>query len=412
MGLSARQKLALNRSTAPINLWYGSVRSSKTFAQMWDFIARMASTSGEGVNLIVGHSTNTVWRNFFQPILSRPEFEAVAPHLRYRRNAPVGTLFGKEFSVVGANNNSSWIAIQGLTILNCWGDEAVSWPESFWDMLLTRLSLPDSRLLATCNPGTAGHYLKTRVIDQQHVDPDLHAEKFLLEQNPALSSQYVQRLHRQYTGLFRRRMINAEWVAAEGAVYQMWDPDTMVGDAPPQLDLIAVGVDYGVTNPTAGVAIGLDDDGVLWVASEWAPNPGAQRRTDTQLVDSYERWEAQITDRWGPLPRQFADPSAASYIEELRVRHHRVYKASNAVIDGIGTVSSLLDAGALKIDSSCPHLIGEISEYRWDPKATEQGKDQPIKLNDHHVDALRYAVHSSRNYWRRRILTAGRGGAD
>ena len=70
MGLSTRQKLALNRSVAPINLWYGSVRSSKTFAQLWDFIARMASTSGEGVNLIVGHSTNTVWRNFFQPILT------------------------------------------------------------------------------------------------------------------------------------------------------------------------------------------------------------------------------------------------------------------------------------------------------------------------------------------------------
>lgn len=411
MGLSARQKLALNRSVAPINLWYGSVRSSKTYAQLWDFIARMASTSGQGVNLIIGHSTNTVWRNFFQPILTRPEFEAVAPHLHYRRNAPAGTLFGKEFSVVGASNDASWISIQGLTILNAWGDEAVSWPESFWDMLLTRLSLPDSRLLATCNPGTAGHYLKERVVDQQNVDPDIHVEKFLLSENPTLPHRYVERLHRQYTGLFHRRMIEAEWVAAEGAVYQMWDPETMVGQVPERLTLLAVGMDYGVTNPTAGVALGLDDDGVMWVADEWAPNPGAERRTDAQLADSYEKWKASLEDRWGRLPRQYADPSAASFIEELRVRHHRVTKGSNSVLDGIGTVSSLLESGGLKVADTCRNLIGEISEYRWDPKATERGEDKPIKLNDHHVDALRYAAHSSRNYWRSRVLTAARAAA-
>ena len=160
MGLSKRQKLALARSTSPINIWYGSVRSSKTFAQIWDFIARMSASNGEGVNIVIGYSINTVWRNIFQPIFNRPEFAAVAPHLKYRRTAPEGTLFGKPFAVVGANNESSWLAIQGLTIENAWGDEAVGWPRSFWDMLISRLSLPNSRLLVTCNPGTSNHYLK------------------------------------------------------------------------------------------------------------------------------------------------------------------------------------------------------------------------------------------------------------
>lgn len=62
MALSNRQKLALNQSTATVNLWYGSVRSSKTYGQIHDFIARMSMATGQGTNLVVGYSTNTVWR--------------------------------------------------------------------------------------------------------------------------------------------------------------------------------------------------------------------------------------------------------------------------------------------------------------------------------------------------------------
>ena len=258
MALTPRQQLALNRSTSRINLWYGSVRSSKTYAQVHDFIARMTMWTGDGVNLVIGHSTNTVWRNIFQPIVTRPEFKAVAPYLRYRQNAPTGTLFGKPFNVVGASNEASWLAIQGLTVENAWGDEAAGWPLSFWDMLISRLSLPQSRLLATCNPSTANHYLKGKVVDKQHTDPDVHVEKFLLHENTTLSRNYIDMVARQYSGLFYRRMILAEWVAAEGAVYEGWDPDTMVVDELPELlQTVSFGVDYGTTHPTAGHALSI-----------------------------------------------------------------------------------------------------------------------------------------------------------
>lgn len=410
MALTQRQQLALNRSTAPINLWYGSVRAAKTYAQIHDIVGRMTTTTGQGVNLIIGYSTNTVWRNIFQPIVSRPEFAAIAPHLRYRQNAPSGTLFGKPFNVVGANNEASWLAIQGLTVENAWGDEGTAWPESFWDMLVTRLSLPQSRLLVTCNPGTANHYLKRRVIDKQYEDPDLHVEKFLLHENTTLPPKYVNMLERQYTGLFYRRMIMAEWVAAEGAVYQTWDPDTMVQPLPDpaSLTLLATGIDYGVTNPSAGTAVAISTDGTLHIVSEWNPNPGRdQRLTDVQLAESYIAWERELTQTYGAPPRRrYADPSAASFIEEMRLRRYPFFKADNEVVEGINTVASLLDTGRLYLAPDTPALQTELSEYRWDPKATEKGLDKPIKQNDHHADALRYVVFSSRLMWQRRLRPA------
>ena len=402
MALSKRQKLALMRSTAPINIWYGSVRSSKTFAQIWDFIARMSSSSGDGANIVIGYSTNTVWRNIFQPILSRPEFAAIAPHLNYRRNAPEGTLFGKRFAVVGANNESSWLAIQGLTIENAWGDEAVGWPKSFWDMLVSRLSLPSSRLLVTCNPGTANHYLK-ELIDSD--DPEVHVEKFLLESNPTLSTSYIDRLKRMYSGLFYRRMILAEWVAAEGAVYQGWEPMKMLKKHSVS-NVIAVGIDYGTNHPTAGYAVGVGTSGRLEVCAEWSPNlerGGHRRMTDAQLADSLEVWLERLPSQPKYL---YCDPAAASFREELKQRGMITYRADNSVLDGIRQIDSLLNAGELMIDPSCKQLQKEMSNYRWDNKATEKGIDAPIKENDDHVDALRYAVRSSRHIWRKQLDAA------
>lgn len=408
MALTPRQQLALNRSTSRINLWYGSVRSSKTYAQVHDFIARMTMWTGDGVNLVIGHSTNTVWRNIFQPIVTRPEFKAVAPYLRYRQNAPTGTLFGKPFNVVGASNEASWLAIQGLTVENAWGDEAAGWPLSFWDMLISRLSLPQSRLLATCNPSTANHYLKGKVVDKQHTDPDVHVEKFLLHENTTLSRNYIDMVARQYSGLFYRRMILAEWVAAEGAVYEGWDPDTMVVDELPELlQTVSFGVDYGTTHPTAGHALSIGrsvEDGQtvhrLYLHGEFNPNPGNRRATDMRLADKLQAHLAALPHE----PRYlYADPAAASFREELHTRGVLTHRADNHVVDGIRTIDSLLMNDQLKIHSGCSQLITEMSEYRWDSKAAERGEDKPVKEDDDFVDSARYAVYSSRHLWRHQL---------
>lgn len=410
MRLSRRQTLALKRSTRPINVWYGSVRSSKTHGSLWDFVRVMSERSvaqqrgeaAQGVVLVVGLSTNTAWRNIFQPILSHEDFKNVAPFLRYRQSAPSGSLFGMPFSVVGANNEASWQAIQGMTVAYCLGDEATGWPESFWDMLISRLSLSTSRLLVTCNPGTSNHYLKTKIIDRATTDPDIHVEKFLLKDNPTLPPNYVARLERMYTGLFYKRMIQAMWVAAEGAVYESWNPDTMVQHTPPPDTTLCVGIDYGTNHPTAGYAIGVHNNR-LTVFSEWSPNLTTgthQRLTDSQLADSYQQWAETL-----PTPPRYiyCDPAAASFREEMKQRGLPTAKAANSILDGIRTVDSLLTGGNMTINPTCPHLINELPSYRWDTKATDKGKDAPIKENDDHCDALRYAVYSSRHLWRRQI---------
>ena len=89
--------------------------------------------------------------------------------------------------------------------------------------------------------------------------------------------------------------------------------------------------------------------------------------------------------------------------QELYRRRLTVAAAKNKVVDGIRTLDSLFTNGVLTVAEDCPRLINEIPGYRWDPKATERGNDAPIKEEDDHVDAARYAVFSSRQFWIRHV---------
>ena len=60
-------------------------------------------------------------------------------------------------------------------------------------------------------------------------------------------------------------------------------------------------------------------------------------------------------------------------------------RAKNPVLPGIRLVSSLIQAGVVKISESCQNALREFSLYTW-----EEGQDAPRKENDHAMDDIRY----------------------
>lgn len=88
------------------------------------------------------------------------------------------------------------------------------------------------------------------------------------------------------------------------------------------------------------------------------------------------------------------DPSAASFIAELRSRGWVVKAADNEVLDGIRKVSTMLGRRAIRINKACTGLVLEMQSYIWDEKATERGEEKPVKQLDHGPDALRYRINN------------------
>jgi len=94
------------------------------------------------------------------------------------------------------------------------------------------------------------------------------------------------------------------------------------------------------------------------------------------------------------------DTAAADFRQELYVDGLATQGAKKDVVYGIGIVSSLLQKGQLIITDRCAGVTNEITDYVWDPKATERGTDAPIKRDDDSMDMLRYAVTTTESLWR------------
>lgn len=400
--LSPGQIEGIARSTHALNVWYGSVSSGKTMAWLLMMLGEIKRAGPSGEIVICGKSLDAVYQNVFRPLFTEPIFATAVPFIEYKRRRPSAKIFGREVQIIGVNDSGAEGRIRGGTYQLLFYDELTLCPKNVWEMLWSRMRATGNpqppRVFATTNPATSSHYLKTDFIDQAAAT-DTYARLFTMEDNPGLTEQYRQRMRASYTGVFYRRMILGEWATADGAVFEAWDPQLMVKPRQ-EGDVLAVGIDYGTNHPSAGYAVSLVDGG-LQLTHEWSPqvhDGGRTRLTDNELADSLTRWLAALPNQ----PRAiYVDPAALSFHEELRRRGIITHKADNRVIDGIRTVDSMLTSGTLTVAKDCRRLIDEIPGYRWDSKATERGRDAPVKEMDDHVDAMRYAVYSSRGLWRR-----------
>jgi PBSX family phage terminase large subunit len=428
--LSPKQRLSIRQATNRINLWHGSIRSGKTFASMlaWlDFVAN----APPGALLMVGKTKETLERNVLD-VLMAPDMWAPHPSpVRHTRGSNVATIFGRLVYIVGANDAKAEGRIRGLTLIGAYVDEASLLPShGYWLQLLGRLSLPGARLFATTNPDTPMHWLKKEVIDRAG-ELALSAWHFVLDDNPSLTEVYKAQIRAENVGVWFKRFILGLWVLAEGAIFDMFEPEVggrhVVADVPrdaagrPAMDRWTLAIDYGTTNPFVALLMGrgIDETGTgrLYVAREWRHDSRAARRqlTDSEYSAALRTWvDGLPADLGGPvdIERMIVDPSAASFSAQLwRDGWHGVRGAENAVADGIRATSSLLAADRLRIvggpattattkGTGCDGLIAEKSGYVWDPKAAERGIEQPLKVADHGPDAERYGVMGTRRIWR------------
>jgi len=393
-----------------LNIWEGAVRSSKTISSIIRWI-EFIKQSEPGNLLMIGKTERTLKRNIIDVIIR------ILGNKRARYVAGTGEfhVLGRVIYVCGANDESAQEKIRGLTLMGAYGDEVSTWPESFWVMLQSRLSMKGAKFFGTTNPDNPTHWLKKQLDrsavwlkhDGTEAEPrkigtqtikgkvmNLARMSFIITDNITLPRRYIRDLMNEYTGLWYRRFIGGEWVAAEGAIFDFWDPDTMVvRDLPPMVRVLGDGIDYGTTNPTAGVRVGVGNNGKLYAMAEWAPVRG----TVGEHSKSYKRWTVDH-----PNPGYvIVDPAAAAFKLQLHTDGVRQVKnGNNDVLEGIRLVSSLISTGRLLIHESCLYLLEEIPGYSWDSKASEKGLDKPIKENDHFCDALRYIVYTTRALWR------------
>jgi PBSX family phage terminase large subunit len=382
---SPKQIQSYNEADAPFNIWVGAISSGKTHISIKKFIQRLRD-GPPGDVLITGVSRTTIQHNVLSllyPALGFPMPSDKAMRAR---------LYGKDVYFKGVHDSGAVKDIQGMTLSLAYCDEIVNMPQNVWNMLIGRLRVPGAQLLGTCNPEGPAHWFKKEIIDQAE-EKEVKFWTFLMEDNPVLTEEYKNRMKKMYTGMWYKRYILGEWAVAHGLIYDAFDHENLYEHPKDNPNYYIVGIDYGTSNATAAVLVGVRPNRwpQLTVEEEYYYDSVKQGRqkTDDELAEDIFKFV-----RYKNVTAVYVDPSAASLKLELRKRNLPVLDAKNDVIPGIKIVLKFIAGKNLIIQKGCKNLIDSLQSYSWDPAAADRGEDKPLKKFEHISDALRYCVFS------------------
>lgn len=297
-------------------------------------------------------------------------------------------------------------------------DEAIETDSDDLDTLITRLRngvLPYQQLIMLTNPGAPSHHLKVRA--------DTGRSKMMYsrhEDNPAYfqAGEWTD-AGRSYLAILdtlptvrRQRYLLGQWVAAEGLVYDEFDPSAHLaapfpgGSPPADWDRI-VSVDFGYNNPLVAMWIARSPDDRLYAYRELYQTGLLVEDAARAMAEVIRRDSAQPSrivcdhdaeDR-ATLERHLGRATVAAKkdvkigIEAVQARlrkdgagHPRLYVCKDAVIKRDPKLVAARRPTCLE---------EEITTYVWDQRSqpgTENLREAPVKQDDHSCDALRYGV--------------------
>lgn len=391
-----RQALSLVKSGGlkRLNILQGSVRSGKTWISMimWGFWT--AGAPKDGTYLMAGKTLTTLRRNVLEPMCS-----LFGSCFTYSLSKKEAQLFGRRIYLEGAANAQAESKIRGMTLNGAYCDELSLFPEDFFAMLLSRLSVKGAKLFATTNPDNPGHWLKRNYLDNAALD--LLDLKFSLDDNIFLPPEYIAELKKEYTGVYYDRFILGNWTAAEGRIYEDFSQKCVLSPQELKMRLAAsplvtsvIGVDYGGNrSASAFVHTGFDAGfNNVYVLSEHYD----KRNTSAEcLISAFRDFTAAERERFPTLSAAFCDSAEQLLIKSFRSAVNIDVK--NALKKQVGTrinmVNRLISAGRLHVSSECPHLIEALKTAVWD----ERSIHRDVRLDDgstniDSLDAFEYSI--------------------
>lgn len=370
----------------------GSVRAGKTVVMSLSYVMWGMETFNE-VNLgMSGKTIGAFRRNVITPLKRMLKSRGYKVKDHRAENFLTISYKGRVnyFYIFGGKDESSQDLIQGITLAGMFFDEAALMPQSFVNQATARCSVDGAKLWFNCNPAGPYHWFKVEYIDQLKDKNMLHLH-FTMDDNLSLSQRVKDRYKRLYKGIFFQRYILGLWVLAEGIIYDMFNKDKHTfKELPGRVDECLIGIDFGTNNPTTFLLIARIGD-KYYVVKEYYYSGRQQSKQKT--VSAYSKdLQSFIGDTRATV---YVDPSATPFIAQLEEDGIYPVHADNAVLDGIQSVSNLFENNRLFVHEGCIETLRELSSYVWDEKAQQRGEDKPIKENDHCLDGLRYAIHSS-----------------
>jgi len=227
------------------------------------------------------------------------------------------------------------------------------------------------------NPSDEYHWIYDEVLTRD--DCDFFKSTYL--DNPFLPEEQVKEIERlreldpnywRIYGLGERGM-------SEATIYKNWE---LTDEEKPQ-GYNVYGLDFGFNDPNALLDVVLVDceEPYLWVDELIYQN----QLTTPELV---ERMKALDLNNYDTI---YGDNSRPETIQEIKNAGFNIHPCSK----GKGSIKAGIDwikRHKVKITKRSVNLQKEIKSYKWKVTKDEETLDEPVDVNNHALDSLRYSL--------------------
>lgn len=402
--LNEKQRLFMQEMVegrgARINLLQGSVRSGKTFVSLLEWIVYVAEAPEGSPLLMVGKTITSLKRNclvLLESLIPKEKFS-------YSITKKEAVMFGKIVYLEGVNDARSEGKIRGMTLYGAYCDELTLFTEDFFEMLMTRLTLPNSKLFATTNPDTPTHWLMKKYIMREE-ELNLKIWNFYLDDNDNIPKSIIDDMKNEYTGVFYDRFILGKWVSAEGIIYTKFanNKNQYIAKHIPvsELQNIYIGIDYGASrSKTAFIAVGLTRGLHTVYVLEEAVYEGVN--SPETLYERFFQFYKEIEGKYGAVTTCFGDWGGLGQVQNKGLQNYfyqqdkpvRILDCIKArIIDRINLTCRLIGAGRFYVHETCPEVIEAYCNAVWEKDKDDVRLDNGT-VNIDVIDATEYALSS------------------
>lgn len=264
-----------------------------------------------------------------------------------------------------------------------WLEEATEFTYQDYSVLLTRLSAPvvngkQNQIFLTLNPTDINSWIYKKLLTQQNIT----VIKSTYKDNNFLQKSYIDTLLslKNYDSNAYKVFALGEWGASEKIIYKNW---SLVDELPQNPTEIFYGLDFGFNNPTALVQVAIYDG--KFYTREILYQSGL---TNTSLIEKLQNLLSGQESK-----TIYADAAEPNRIAEIAATGLNIKPAQKNVLNGIMAVKS----DNFFVTKSSTNLIKELQTYSWKSDINGNILEEPVKFNDHLLDALRYAIYTYKN---------------
>ena len=369
MSKQAKAYYDLKESEKRITVLQGGTRSGKTYSVLLGLIEFAWINKNQGLFITLCRKTfpslrASAMRDFFS-ILEKENLYLPQNHNKTQNTYD---LYGNTFEFISTDQPQK---VRGRKREVLFMNEANEFTYEDFTQLAMRTTF---KIILDYNPSDEFHWIYDKVVTRD--DADFYQSTYL--DNPFLEESVIEEIEKlkELDPNYWRIYGLGERGIGESTIYTHWKFGERI---PRNYDDIIYGVDFGYNAPTGMVKIYIKDNECFVQEVLYK-----KKLTTTDLIEEMEK----IIDNKTKVI--YGDSAEPKTIHEISRAGFNIKSSDKSVKKGIDKLKSI----PIIVDKKSVNLLKEIKSYRW--KQDKEGKtlDEPVKINDHLCDAMRYAIYN------------------